>query len=187
MKITTILGSPRKKGNTATILTEFEKTANERGYDIDRINIARYEVKGCLDCNGCQSILDQPGCVQKDAMLAIFARMMEADIIIYSSPLYAWSFSSQIKPLIDRQYCLVKNYGTANYYSFLKDKPVALLVTCGEEIENNADLIPIIFQRESDYLNCRVIGKYIVPNCTTPDQLGSKTDETVFEMVRDLI
>ncbi|MFC1569459.1 flavodoxin family protein [bacterium] len=187
MKIVTILGSPRIKGNTATILEKFESIVLSRGHEIDRINIALCNVKGCIGCNKCQTVIDKPGCVLKDEMLSIFDRMIAADTIIYASPLYAWSYTAQIKPLIDRQYCLVKNYNTPNYKSFLQDKHVALLVTCGDELENNADLIPIIFQRECDYTGCIVIGKYIVPSCTTPDALGKKTDDTAEKMAKDIL
>lgn len=187
MKITTILGSPRKKGNTARILGIFEDIIISQGHEIDRINVARCKLKGCLGCDKCQAIIDEPGCVQKDDMLSIFERMITADVVIYASPLYVWGFTSQIKPLIDRQYCLVKNYGTPNYKSFLKDKRVALLVTCGDKLENNADLIPIIFQRECDYTGSIAIGKYIVPSCTTPDALGNKADKTAERMAQDVL
>lgn len=187
MKIVTILGSPRIKGNTATILKKFEDIVSYQGHEIDRINIAQCNVSGCLGCDQCQTVLDEPGCVQKDDMDSIYQRMIAADVIIYASPLYAWSYTAQIKPLIDRQYCLVKNYDTPTYKSFLKNKRVALLVTCGDTLDNNADLIPIIFQRECDYTSSVVIGKYIVPLCTIPDALGQKADETAKQMAQDVL
>jgi multimeric flavodoxin WrbA len=187
MKITTILGSARKKGNTATVLAKFEDIAVSNGHEIDRINITNYKLNGCIGCDKCQSILDQPGCVQKDNMLSIFKRMIASDVIIYSTPLYAWSFTAQIKPLIDRQYCLVKNYDTSEYKSFLKDKKVALLVTCGGEYLRNADLIPIIFKRESDYLGCVVVGTYVVELCTTGNRFGINSDEIIQRMAEDII
>jgi len=187
MKITTLLGSPRKKGNTSAILEQFENVAVSNGHEIDRINITGYKIRGCIGCDTCQSIIDKPGCILKDDTLSIFERMISSDIIVYSTPLYVWSFAAQIKPLIDRQYCLVKNFGTAQYRSFLKDKKVALLVTCGGESENNADLIPIIFQRESDYLGCTVIGTYIVQLCTPENPSGTNSDEIVQQMSKDIL
>jgi len=187
MKIATILGSPRKQGNTAKILGKFEEIVVSRGHEIDRINITEFKINGCIGCEKCQSIIEEPGCIQNDEMLSIFERMIASDVIIYASPLYVWSYTAQIKLLIDRQYCLVKNYGKAEYKSFLKDKKVALLVTCGDKLENNADLIPIIFQRESDYTGSIVIGIYIVPSCTTHDVLGPKADEVAKRMAQDVL
>jgi len=187
VKITTILGSPRLRGNTAHVLKIFEDVMTTEGNQVDRINIIKYKLKGCIGCNKCQNITDQPGCIQKDDMMSLFDRMISADSVVYASPLYAWSYTSQIKPLIDRQYCLVKNYDTPEYKSFLQDKPMARLVTGGDELKNNADLIPVIFQRECDYIKAIAIGKYIVPSCTTPDQIGKKGDETAEKMARDVL
>ncbi len=156
------------------------------GHEIDRINIIKYKLKGCLGCDKCQKIKDKPGCIQEDEMLSLFDRMITADAVIYASPLYAWSFTSQIKPLIDRQYCLVKNYDTPEYKSFLQDKPVALLVTCADKLENNADLIPVMFQRECDYTRSIAIGKYIIPSCTTPDKIGDIGDKTAEKLAKEI-
>jgi multimeric flavodoxin WrbA len=70
MKIITILGSPRAKGNTAKVLSMFEDNVGAK-HDIERINIARYKVGGCLGCYKCKEIKDEPGCVQKDDALTI--------------------------------------------------------------------------------------------------------------------
>ncbi|MCP4675077.1 MAG: flavodoxin family protein [Deltaproteobacteria bacterium] len=171
----------------ATILGMFEDIIISQGHEIDRINVARISLKGCLGCDKCQTILNEPGCIRKDGMLSIFERMIAADVIIYASPLYVWGYTAQMKPLIDRQYCLVKNYSNSNYKSFLKSKRVALLVTCGGRLKNNADLIPIVFQRECDYAGCIAIGKYIVPSCTTPDNLGNRAIKTAEKMARDVL
>lgn len=187
MKIVTVLGSPRKKGNTAKVLGLFEDSVTAKGHDIDRINITSYNLKGCLACDKCQSIVDEPGCVQKDDMLSLFNRMMIADAVVYATPLYWWGFTAQIKTLIDRQYCLVKNYDTPEFKSFLKGKREALLVTCADTIENNADLIPVLFQRKCDYTASNAIGKYIVPLCTTPDELGESAKNTAEEMAKDIL
>jgi multimeric flavodoxin WrbA len=56
---------------------------------------------------------DRPGCVQKDDAFSVFERMMAADALIYSSPLYCWDFPAQMKALIDRHFCLVTGYGTS--------------------------------------------------------------------------
>ena len=48
---------------------------------------------------------------------------------------------SQIKPLIDRHFCLVKNDGTSDHKSLISGKPAALLVTCAGPIEANCDAI----------------------------------------------
>lgn len=187
MKVTTILGSPRQKGNTATVLGWFEQEAQARGHSIDRIDIAKSDVKGCLGCHTCEKTTTAPACVQKDGAKAIFDRMIEADALVYSSPLFCWGFTSQMKTLIDRHFCLVKNYATPQHKSFLEGKATALLVTCTGPVKNNADIIQVLFDRLNRFVKCNVIGKYVVPFCTTPDLLGAEARETARKMAQDIL
>ena len=176
MKILTILGSPRKKGNTDKVLTMFEDNVAEN-HDVERINITQYKVGGCLGCYTCKEKKDEPGCVQEDDALTIFDKMIQADAIVYATPLYCWSFTSQIKPLIDRHFCLVSGEGTPDYDSLIAGKPAALLVTCAGPIEDNCDAIQGIFAGFSSYLKLTAKGNYILPFCTTPDAIGDKGAE----------
>jgi len=173
MKIITILGSPRKKGNTAKVLSMFEDKV-DKNHEVERINIIQYKVGGCLGCYKCQERKGEPGCVQEDDALTIFEKMIQADAIVYASPLYCWSFTSQIKPLIDRHFCLVSGYGTPDHDSLISGKPAALLVTCAGPVEGNCDAIQGIFTRFSDYVKLTAKGNFILPFCTTPEAIGDK-------------
>ncbi len=173
MKIITILGSPRKKGNTAKVLSIFEDKVG-KNHEVERININKYKVSGCLGCYKCQERMNEPGCVQKDDTLAIFEKMIQADAIVYASPLYCWSFTSQIKPLIDRHFCLVTGAGTPDHDSLISGKPTALLVTCAGPIEGNCDAIQSIFSGFTDYAKLMAKGNFILPFCTTPDDISDE-------------
>ena len=183
MKIITILGSPRKKGNTAKVLSMFQDKV-EKNHEVEKININQYKVGGCLGCYKCKEKKDEPGCVQKDDALAIFEKMINADAIVYASPLYCWSFTSQIKPLIDRHFCLVSGDGTPDHDSLLSDKPAALLVTCGGPVEGNCDAIQGIFAGFTDYLMLTAKGNFILPFCTAPDAIGEKGAEMSDNLVK---
>jgi multimeric flavodoxin WrbA len=186
MKITTLLGSPRKKGNTAQALSWYEEEINALGHNIDRVNIVDLKVNGCLGCGKCEGAKDEPGCVQKDDVMEIFNGMMRADAVVYASPLYCWGFSAQMKALIDRHFCLVKGYGTPEYTSLVDGKPTGLLVTCAGPIENNADLIQVLFDRINAFGRSKVVGKYVLPFCTTPEALGQEARKTVKKMAQDM-
>jgi multimeric flavodoxin WrbA len=96
---------------------------------------------------------------------------------VYASPLYCWSFTSQIKPLIDRHFCLVSGDGTPDQDSLISGKPAALLVTCAGPIEGNCDPIQGIFTGFSEYAKLTAKGNFILPFCTTPDAIGDKGAE----------
>jgi len=176
MKIITILGSPRKKGNTAKVLSMFEDEV-KKNHEFERINIIQHKVGGCLGCYKCQESKMEAGCVQNDDALTIFEKMIHADAIVYASPLYCWSFTSQIKPLIDRHLCLVSDYGMPEHDCLISGKPAALLVTCAGPIEGNCDAIQGIFAGICDYAKLRSRGAFILPFCTTPDAIGANGAE----------
>jgi multimeric flavodoxin WrbA len=187
MEVTTVLGSPREKGNTATVLDLFEKLMLQQGHKVDRINIMDYEVNGCLGCQTCRKVRYEPSCRQQDDAVSIFERIIASDAVVYATPLYTYGFTAQMKALIDRQYCLVTGYGSPEYTSLLQGKRTALLVTCGGPVEGNADLIQEAFEREGQYQQWNIVGKYVVPFCTTPDALGAKAMETAKRMARDIV
>ena len=188
MEIVTILGSPRKKGNTARLLSLFEEKAL-LSHHVERINVTQYKVNGCIGCYKCKETDSAPGCVQKDDALSIFEKLIQADAIVYASPLYCWSFAAQIKPLIDRHFCLVSGAGTPDHDSLISGKPSALLVTCAGPIEGNCDAIKHIFSGFADYLKLDSKGAYILPFCTTPDAIGEegqKLSENLFRSMTAL-
>jgi len=185
MKIVTILGSPRKRGNTAAVLGAFEALAAPQ-HEIDRINITDYHVAGCLGCDHCFSNLTEPGCAQRDDAVRLLARILAADLVVYASPVYCWAFPAQLKALLDRHYCLVKWRDGEVAAALMTGKRAALLVTCGGDAEANADLIQAMFDREIAYLRGVVAGKYVVANCSTPAELGERAAALGQQMAREL-
>jgi len=187
MQVTTILGSPRKRGNTATVLGLFEELMVQHGHEVDRIHIVDYEVNGCLGCQACKEAGQELACRQQDDAVGIFKRMIASDAVVHATPLYTYGFTAQMKALIDRENCLVTGYGSPEYRSLLKGKRSALLVTCGGGIEENADLIQKVFDREGQYQQWSIVGKYVVPYCTTPDELGEEALDIARQMARDIM
>lgn len=181
MKILTILGSPRRRGNTAAVLGMFEQLAAP-GHQVERLNLTDYTINGCLGCDACQQELDEPGCRQRDDALAIFARIEAADLIVYASPVYAWSITAQLKALFDRHYCLVK--WNAGEKALLTGRKAMLLVTCGGSAAENADLVQPMFARQMACMKMEVAGQFVVDNCTIPDELGERAAAVATEMVR---
>jgi len=175
VKVLSLFGGPRQKGNTATVLSWVEEALQTRGHRVQRINVIDKKVAGCLGCSNCQQVADEPGCVQRDDALFIFEQMVASDLILYSCPLYCWSFPGQLKVLLDRHFCLVTGYDVGEPESLIQEHRTALLVTCAGPLENNADLIVEMFHRFAAYLLARPVGELIVPFCTSPEALGEES------------
>ena len=185
MKIMTILGSPKKNGNTAGALAMFEKLAGEK-HEIDRVNISDVNVLGCQGCYSCQQDPDRPSCVLSDDANGIFERLLKADAVVYAAPLYMWGFPTGIRALMERHLSLVTGYMTSDYKSLLKGKRAAMLMTSAGPVENNAELAQGIFDRFCAYGSYDQVGKYMVPLCTTPDEIEGKADDVVKKMASEL-
>lgn len=186
MKVITLLGSARKKGNTAKVLGWLEDALRERGLEVERVNLASLDIRGCLGCGVCKKSPDEIGCVQKDDVPNLFGQMLASDVVVYASPVYFWDFSSQLKTLIDRHYSLVTGFGGPDHASLMENKRTALLMTCEDELENNAEFVQEIFERVTDYLKCKSAGKCVIPLCTTPDALGPDAKEAAEKLALDI-
>ncbi len=103
MKIVGILGSPRKGGNTETLLDLALGEANEKGVRTEKIVLRD---KSIAPCDGCQGCIETGTCVIEDDAQEIYQAMVESDGIIWATPIYFWSMTSQTKTLMDRTYAL---------------------------------------------------------------------------------
>ncbi len=99
MKIIVINGSPKgEKSDCLKMTKAFLNGMNEKAEIIDTMKPL---IKPCLGCYSCWTAT--PGkCVQKDGMEEILAKISEADLVIWSTPLYSYSFPSNCKAIIDR-------------------------------------------------------------------------------------
>jgi multimeric flavodoxin WrbA len=94
-----ISASPRKDGNSDTLCGEFAKGAAEAGNEVEKIRVAEKKIGFCAACYACK---DTRECVQNDDMAAILDKMVNADAIVLSTPVYFYTMCAQMKTLIDR-------------------------------------------------------------------------------------
>ncbi len=99
MKAVGFIGSPRKGGNTETLVNEILAGAAEKGAQTSTYSLNDLNIKGCQSCFYCKG---HPGCVLKDDMQKLYDEIMKADAVIIGSPIYMWQMSGQTKIFIDR-------------------------------------------------------------------------------------
>lgn len=162
MIVTTLLGSARKKGNTATVLGWVEKELMSMGHDVKQIYLNGEDIYGCLGCCVCHKYPDEIACVQKDDAIDILEQMISSDVILFASPIYFWGFTAQIKALMDRSYSLVTDYQTPEHNSLIKGKRTGLLVTGGDSYENNAEGMFAAYEKFVDFLCAEKSGELYV-------------------------
>ena len=188
MKVLTIMAGPHKSGNTATVLGWVEDELKSSGHSIERVELRKHNIKDCIGCLVCQEGEDFRDCAQTDDDAnEILSRIVAADAAVFASPLYYWSFTAPMHALIDRSLSLTKGYEVKEQISKLDGTPAALLVTCMDSIEGNADLVGTIFDRLCNYSKMKKIDALIVPLCTTPDKIGEQYQEQARDLARSLV
>ncbi len=121
-KVLMLSSSPRKGGNSETLAAAFAKGAKEAG---NRVEIVYLREKQVGFCKGCFACLKLGHCVIKDDAVEIAAKMHDANVLVFATPVYYYSVSGQLKTMLDRANPL---FGTD--YAFTK---AYLLATAAED------------------------------------------------------
>ena len=104
MKILVLNGSPTPNGNTIALVNAFKEGAESKGHEVNVVNVAHKNIKGCMACNFCKRNNGQ--CVQKDDMQEIYPLIQDADMIVFASPIYYFIMSGQLESVIHRFYAI---------------------------------------------------------------------------------
>jgi multimeric flavodoxin WrbA len=108
VKIVAIFGSPRRKGNTATLLREAIRAARESGAVVEEIVLRDHKISPCLEIYGCKA---DGECAMKDDFQKVRDLILDAQGLILASPIFFYSVSAHTKILMDRfQSLWVKKY-----------------------------------------------------------------------------
>ncbi len=99
MKVLAFNGSPRKGGNTQTLLAEAVRGAKELGAEVTVHDLNWMNIRPCQHCGGCDN---EARCILPDDMQMIHQQIREADRIILASPIFFFGLSAQTKAMIDR-------------------------------------------------------------------------------------
>lgn len=99
MRILGIEGSPRKGGNTDTLMGRFLEGCASQGAETKVLAACRLKIAGCIHCDGCFAAGE---CVVQDDMQMVYREMEAADGLVIASPVQFMSVSAQLKALIDR-------------------------------------------------------------------------------------
>lgn len=109
MKILILDGSPHPNGTTSLLRKAFAEGALSAGHTVDTFHTAKEDLHPCLGCNHCRNTGD--GCVYKDGMENLNPLLLMADCVVFSTPLYYFGMSAQIKMAIDRFLPIIRSSG----------------------------------------------------------------------------
>ncbi|MDC7224638.1 MAG: NAD(P)H-dependent oxidoreductase [Spirochaetales bacterium] len=169
MKILLINGSPRgEKSNTLKLARSF---CTGLSGEVTQVNLKDKSIKHCLGCFACWS--KSPGkCIIKDDMADLLEIYFQADLIVWSFPLYYFGMPSLAKAFMDRllplndPHLIAHPDGTVSHPSRydLSGQKHVLISTCGfSSREKNFEALVKQFEIFSDHEESTELVKILCP------------------------
>ncbi|MDR2780306.1 MAG: flavodoxin family protein [Synergistaceae bacterium] len=181
-KITVLLGSPRRNGNSETLAASFVEGAAKAGYKAQIIRVNGLKIGGCIDCRRCWA--NKTHCFLNDDMKEVYASIDESSVITFATPLYFYSWPTQIKPVWDR----LLPYFSPNSKVDVSGLRAVLLATAGDNDDKCSDGLKKSFELACDYAKWQIAGELLVTGVYEATAVSSKEEvlKQAFEMGKNL-
>ena len=98
-KVLVIETSLRARSNSDALAEEFARGAKDAGNEVEIVSLKGKKISFCTGCFGCQRA---GHCVIKDDANEITEKILEAEAVVWSTPIYYYEMSGQMKTMIDR-------------------------------------------------------------------------------------
>lgn len=172
-----INGSPRKKGNTALMGDYLIQYAQKVGFSTEKIYLYDYKFEACIDCRACKT--GKLLCTVKDDMQQLFPKIDQADILVFSTPIYWLAPTGKMKSFIDR---LRPYFGNKK----LRDK-LAIILMAAHSGSEDSDLTEEMFRRSFDFLEINNVGSVTAKAYDIGDVAAQKNiKEKILKLVERL-
>lgn len=145
MNILAINGSPKgKRSNTWRLTSAFlqgiakqEERTRRQAPTVETLSVSSLNIKPCLGCFSCWSKTPGTCCIHDD-MQGVIDKILWADVVVWSFPLYYFGLPGPLKTLIDRQLPMslpfmsteTESGGHPSRYD-MSDKRTVVISTCG--------------------------------------------------------
>lgn len=164
-------------GNTCHMAEQFIKGAEERGHSVYRYDCARKRVSGCIACNACGMNGD---CVLKDDFQQLIPHLTKADMVVFSTPMYYFGMSAQMKAVIDRFYSI-------NGRIKGRRKKAAFLMAFADTDMREADPMISHYRTLLDYLGWDDAGMVVAPGMWTAGSVnGTEYSRRAYQLGRSV-
>lgn len=121
-KIIVISTSLRRGSNSEMLADQFVAGAQKAGHEVEKVTLFGKEIRFCIGCLSCQTT---HRCAINDDVAPIMEKVLNADVVVWATPIYYYEMSGQMKTLIDRM--------NAMYPMDYKFRDVYLLTTAAED------------------------------------------------------
>jgi multimeric flavodoxin WrbA len=153
-KVLVLLGSPRKKGNSAILAERIAKGAKSVGADVETLFIHGMKIAPCNSCYACQKPKSL-GCSIDDDMQIVYKKLLASDAWIIASPVYWFTMSAQTKLWMDRTFALIPRAEEA-----FMGKRIAIAMSYGDSDPLKSGCVNALrsFQDAYGYVQACIVG-----------------------------
>ena len=131
MKILAFNGSPRLKGNSATMLEHAINGARAQGAEVELFNLYKMQFSGCISCFSCKRLGEKRSilCAVKDDLRPVLEKVRDIDALLIATPVYYGCESAACRALIERLCFPYLNYADYTKSHFPRRIAVGLIYT----------------------------------------------------------
>ncbi len=174
-----IKSSPRIQGNSNSLADQVEAGARKAGAFVTTLSLHGLDLHPCSACDACLTY-EEVHCDTDDDMQQIYPALLKADAIVLASPIYCFTFSAQLKLMIDRLYAFEGQKPHP-----LKGKQIAILLTYGDDDAESSGVFNAIhtLQDEFNYTGSPIV-EIIHASADKPGDIKKKPEvlEKAFQL-----
>lgn len=116
MKLLAIQTSPNVDGFTAETAKRVMKGAESKGHTVELIHLNVEVIKKCKACDGGWGQCRREGtCILEDDFKKIMSKILEADALVFTTPVYWHDLSESAKTFLDRMRRVETHHGFKRY------------------------------------------------------------------------
>ena len=183
-KVLVLLGSPRRKGNSAILADQITKGAKSAKAKVETIYLHGKNIAPCKACMTCQK-KGSEGCSIPDDMQELYPKLIASDAWVIASPVYWFTMSAQTKIFIDRCFAL-----PAYQNDPFKDKRIAIAMVYGGEDPFDSGCVNALrtFQDIYKYTEANLVGM-VYGSAMDAGQIrdNEKVMQDAFELGKQLV
>jgi len=151
-----LLGSPREDGNSTRLAYAFADAASRQGHRVQSIRLPALDIGPCDGCRQCWKRASEP-CVLRDDMDSVYPLLLDADVLVFATPLHFYTWSASIKMLTDRLVCLGPDFKRN-----LKGRRSLLFATAADDRPAAFAGLKATYRLVAEYMGWKPVGEVLV-------------------------
>jgi multimeric flavodoxin WrbA len=190
-KIVAVYGSPRRGGNTDTLMNKFLEGLNEckKSNSIkiiaERIYVSNLKISPCRECRNCSKTGE---CIINDDMQLLYPKLIDCNFLAIASPIFFTTVSGYLKAFIDRfQRFWALKYELSRKVITREDRKGILISTAGSKSKDIFDCAKKVMRSLFDVLYVKYYGDFLFNNIDKKDDILNNKEamEAIYNFGRE--